>query len=113
MERDRRDALRRLYELPGGAFQPEPPCKLQRRLTGHASKDAVKVERRQAGTAREALERDRPIEPVDDAFDGVLHRFQIERVCRCLHGDRKSTRLNSSHVKSSYAVFCLKKKNTT
>src|SRR5690606_40461513 len=25
-------------------------------------------------------------------------------------GDRKSTRLNSSHVKTSYAVFCLKKK---
>src|SRR5690606_39722584 len=24
--------------------------------------------------------------------------------------DRKSTRLNSSHVKNSYAVFCLKKK---
>src|SRR5690606_41183678 len=28
-------------------------------------------------------------------------------------GDRKSTRLNSSHVKISYAVFCLKKKITT
>src|SRR5690625_6986647 len=27
-------------------------------------------------------------------------------------GDRKSTRLNSSHVAISYAVFCLKKKNT-
>src|SRR5690606_40467553 len=26
--------------------------------------------------------------------------------------DRKSTRLNSSHVKSSYAVFCLKKKKS-
>src|SRR5215475_14705910 len=26
------------------------------------------------------------------------------------HLDRKSTRLNSSHVKISYAVFCLKKK---
>src|SRR5690606_42001099 len=26
--------------------------------------------------------------------------------------DRKSTRLNSSHVKISYAVFCLKKNNT-
>src|SRR5690606_39662880 len=25
--------------------------------------------------------------------------------------DRKSTRLNSSHVKNSYAVFCLKKNN--
>src|SRR3989442_4272218 len=32
---------------------------------------------------------------------------------RCLlphMGDRKSTRLNSSHVRISYAVFCLKKK---
>src|SRR5690606_39678939 len=28
-------------------------------------------------------------------------------------GDRKSTRLNSSHVKISYAVFCLKKKIKT
>src|SRR3989440_829159 len=27
--------------------------------------------------------------------------------------DRKSTRLNSSHDQISYAVFCLKKKNTT
>src|SRR3989442_13161368 len=27
-----------------------------------------------------------------------------------LQGDRKSTRLNSSHVRISYAVFCLKKK---
>src|SRR5690606_40852483 len=27
--------------------------------------------------------------------------------------DRKSTRLNSSHVKSSYAVFCLNKQNET
>src|SRR5690349_23973417 len=34
---------------------------------------------------------------------GALHRFMsIE--------DRKSTRLNSSHVEISYAVFCLKKK---
>src|SRR5438445_11470102 len=30
---------------------------------------------------------------------------------RCRHlGDRKSTRLNSSHANISYAVFCLKKK---
>src|SRR2546430_12211375 len=28
------------------------------------------------------------------------------------HGDRKSTRLNSSHSQISYAVFCLKKKNS-
>src|SRR5256885_8615986 len=29
---------------------------------------------------------------------------------RCCWGDRKSTRLNSSHLVISYAVFCLKKK---
>src|SRR5699024_12698482 len=29
------------------------------------------------------------------------------------HADRKSTRLNSSHVSISYAVFCLKKKKKT
>src|SRR5258707_7100405 len=33
----------------------------------------------------------------------VVHRMNI--------GDRKSTRLNSSHANISYAVFCLKKKN--
>src|SRR5207249_7804624 len=36
----------------------------------------------------------------------VVRRGQI-----CYVGDRKSTRLNSSHVSISYAVFCLKKKN--
>src|SRR5699024_12365089 len=30
-----------------------------------------------------------------------------------IDGDRKSTRLNSSHVSISYAVFCLKKKRST
>src|SRR3712207_8961466 len=30
---------------------------------------------------------------------------------RAVRGDRKSTRLNSSHANISYAVFCLKKKN--
>src|SRR5690625_6286372 len=32
------------------------------------------------------------------------------RLMRSTSGDRKSTRLNSSHVAISYAVFCLKKK---
>src|SRR5690349_25085795 len=31
----------------------------------------------------------------------------------CTETDRKSTRLNSSHVEISYAVFCLKKKKKT
>src|SRR5438552_7733313 len=39
---------------------------------------------------------------------------RIELLARSAHpllGDRKSTRLNSSHQIISYAVFCLKKKN--
>src|SRR3989454_1286457 len=38
--------------------------------------------------------------------DHYAHRREPER----LAGDRKSTRLNSSHLVISYAVFCLKKK---
>src|SRR5207342_3746298 len=39
------------------------------------------------------------------------HRQRHPHERREVHvGDRKSTRLNSSHVKISYAVFCLKKK---
>src|SRR5690625_5383524 len=35
-------------------------------------------------------------------------------ICGCLQpADRKSTRLNSSHVAISYAVFCLKKKRNS
>src|SRR6266496_5303417 len=37
----------------------------------------------------------------------------LARPCRAMRPDRKSTRLNSSHVESSYAVFCLKKKKKT
>src|SRR3712207_8901446 len=38
----------------------------------------------------------------------------VHRIADVRRGlDRKSTRLNSSHANISYAVFCLKKKNTT
>src|SRR5256885_7653192 len=41
-------------------------------------------------------------------FGGV--RGRIPRASECRPRDRKSTRLNSSHLVISYAVFCLKKK---
>src|SRR5207249_10315642 len=41
---------------------------------------------------------------------GYTDAFGLARQLGVL-GDRKSTRLNSSHVSISYAVFCLKKKN--
>src|SRR5690349_23979290 len=49
---------------------------------------------------RRQLREIRPHDPVEDVG---AHRVQR---------DRKSTRLNSSHVEISYAVFCLKKKKT-
>src|SRR5690606_39315063 len=39
--------------------------------------------------------------------------LRTENLDARLREDRKSTRLNSSHVKISYAVFCLKKKKKT
>src|SRR3712207_8689697 len=45
---------------------------------------------------------DRGEHAVPDDADGDEHHHA---------GDRKSTRLNSSHANISYAVFCLKKKN--
>src|SRR5690606_40138438 len=37
--------------------------------------------------------------------------LSVVQSTKMIERDRKSTRLNSSHVKISYAVFCLKKKN--
>src|SRR2546426_4941406 len=42
----------------------------------------------------------------------VLHGADLALVGPREGGDRKSTRLNSSHLVISYAVFCLKKKKT-
>src|SRR2546426_2660794 len=49
--------------------------------------------------------------PEDLAVTLLLHRVR-RPVRRLRRRDRKSTRLNSSHLVISYAVFCLKKKKT-
>src|SRR5690242_21212007 len=46
----------------------------------------------------------------DDAVPFMMQVFQIRKEKRAQIPDRKSTRLNSSHMSISYAVFCLKKK---
>src|SRR5699024_12619303 len=47
-------------------------------------------------------------------FPLAVSRGKRQRVTiEVIEQDRKSTRLNSSHVSISYAVFCLKKKKTT
>src|SRR5205814_7703269 len=61
----------------------------------------------------------RPEDPADRSRDARAHVIEEEIQRRRLRGalagadaeDRKSTRLNSSHLGIAYAVFCLKKKN--
>src|SRR2546422_1260486 len=61
-----------------------------------------------AGEAATLVEADAVILPrVRGVVEHAVH--PLARV-RALAGDRKSTRLNSSHGYISYAVFCLKKK---
>src|SRR3712207_6983858 len=69
-----------------------------------------------------------PVDRVEETADGVEHvgvgvqatierprhlgRPFVDAVLGTALGDRKSTRLNSSHANISYAVFCLKKKKS-
>src|SRR5215469_18057393 len=54
-----------------------------------------------------------PLAPRAPSLRNGAGRWPLPRAsgrARRARGDRKSTRLNSSHVEISYAVFCLKKK---
>src|SRR5438874_13790807 len=77
------------------------------RSVEHRDGRLVRIEERERLAG--AVGVDTPCEPgqVLPAIDDRQHceRGETQR------GDRKSTRLNSSHVENSYAVFCLKKKN--
>src|SRR5690349_22194269 len=69
------------------------------------------LQRGEAGLAHDALEH----HPAGHAGRDRLgfQRFGRGLAVGGLQRDRKSTRLNSSHVEISYAVFCLKKKKKT
>src|SRR2546427_2850990 len=50
------------------------------------------------------------VEVADPAALDIVFSVSPAEAARIHAGDRKSTRLNSSHSQISYAVFCLKKK---
>src|SRR5438445_8142360 len=54
------------------------------------------------------LDADKPLIRAIMGINGISHSM-AKAICE-VSGDRKSTRLNSSHANISYAVFCLKKK---
>src|SRR3712207_6949220 len=73
----------------------------ERAVVAAAEVDLVAVDE---GDAAKAV----PLRLVDVALARELAREAAEHGLE--RGDRKSTRLNSSHANISYAVFCLKKK---
>src|SRR5256885_11535822 len=58
------------------------------------------------------IRRRRGAEADTSGADMLTAQLVVDASGRDSHTDRKSTRLNSSHLVISYAVFCLKKKNT-
>src|SRR5690606_41314101 len=79
--------------------RPHGGCPPHRAERGPRHPRRVRL-RGQAAWPDDRAPQDRP----RDRRDGLLRVQPVPPV------DRKSTRLNSSHVKISYAVFCLKKK---
>src|SRR5207253_7766952 len=103
-----------------GGLTPLRRCKLSARST-----DMTPISATLQNNLRAVLSADqiRPASPAD-SICGVQPQFLIEpateqqlatalRLADESQLDRKSTRLNSSHVAISYAVFCLKKKKKT
>src|SRR5690606_7781648 len=129
---DRRAFLRRSGITAGslaalGGFQlgtvkaadishPEPgvPIELKKSICTHCSVGCTVTAEIQNGvwTGQEPSW-DSPFNRGSHCAKGASVRELVHSDRRLKYPDRKSTRLNSSHVKISYAVFCLKKKNIT
>src|SRR5690606_39382052 len=96
-------------DLGEGGVEQEPQARPHQKLQ-HWSR----VWRQPA--KQEAQQQRREVDPHLVSFEGVFRHhgqtmIRLHEVGKGAQGiDRKSTRLNSSHVKISYAVFCLKKK---
>src|SRR5690606_41472666 len=77
-------------------------------LSGYAPKPSMSASESVRGVSRQRLFSLPPMVQILSPLCATRRQ-----TCRCHEAvprDRKSTRLNSSHVKISYAVFCLKKK---
>src|SRR5437870_13655426 len=74
-------------------------------LSEGSAKESARTKTDSAGRFRFAV-----ADPKTPRLVRVVHEGKAE-TSRAVRLDRKSTRLNSSHVAISYAVFCLKKKN--
>src|SRR5204863_9912363 len=103
--------LARLDVHLGGGDDPDPGEAIAAAVDREAADgdvDAGAVDDDAAGQRRQ--DRGHRAGAVDGHRLGDGDRAEAARIERVDLADRKSTRLNSSHVEISYAVFCLKKK---
>src|SRR5690625_5543475 len=78
-------------------------------VTYHAAE--AHIEERADGTLKRVVRRKRP--GTVGLCAAILHRYGIDPVPHLICEDRKSTRLNSSHVAISSAVFCVVKERNS
>src|SRR5207249_9258625 len=91
-----------IHHLAGTEFLQERDIPFRGGPDDVGSARVRELDREGADPARGAVD--------EDAIACGHARVVEQRLPRREAGDRKSTRLNSSHVSISYAVFCLKKK---
>src|SRR3989454_3711989 len=84
-----------------------PSTPLSRSLSRRYRRPRSRPHARHRASRRTCTRRRRPLRP---SRQGLQHWRQRPRAAPSQRLDRKSTRLNSSHLVISYAVFCLKKK---
>src|SRR5947209_11754968 len=123
--RDRWCVTWKIYTTTG-EFMPHAECPMAQAIHQQRTiRDAVAIALRPDGSRVAFCPYPTPLFDAKGKLTGAINMLidvteeqsealhsQAER-CRRLAGDRKSTRLNSSHANISYAVFCLKKKKTT
>src|SRR2546429_2720573 len=110
--------LKRRQDAP--SYAPEREADIVRRLTeqndGPLAAEAVVAVWREILSGCRALEAALTVAYLGPqatfTHEAALQHFGAAATYRPARSDRKSTRLNSSHGYISYAVFCLKKKNT-
>src|SRR5262245_62511506 len=97
--------------FPSLNFPPKAPADSFRVLVTAA---AQRADERRAKLVRSIREFDDPSSYPPDGTPALRQPSINRSLISPVHGmlDRKSTRLNSSHLGISYAVFCLKKKKT-
>src|SRR5207253_9472177 len=119
------DQLKTLAGTWRGSVKATPPdpeidnAKLEITLRVTSRGNALVHEMQEAGTPLDATKHDHQVTMLylDGSKLNLIHycdagnRPHMVAIVDQIQLDRKSTRLNSSHVAISYAVFCLKKKN--